>query len=139
MQLVRDPQVKYCQIMVKSRSSRELDLDWDQVAKLPLLLSLLRGFLARADVSPAAAAAAELLLRPLCKSKVRPPGPAAAHPLPPARPHSFGPPPPALPKKRGFSGRKFLLPGSIFSILHFGCGGIGYCAVWGPLSLSVSG
>lgn len=45
------------------------------------------GCLARPDVSPLPLPSCCCVL---CKSKVRPPGP-AAHPLPPARPHSFGP------------------------------------------------
>ena len=43
----------------------------------------------------------------LCKSKVRPPGP-AAHPLPPARPHSFGPP--HFPKNWDFPEENFSRP-----------------------------
>ena len=89
------------------------------------------GCLARAGVS--SAAAAELLLRPLQVQGQ------AARPCctpTPTRPAALFRAP-SLPKKLGFSGRKFLPPGSI-SILHVGCGSIGYCAVWGPLSLSVS-
>ena len=85
------------------------------------------GCLARPDVSPLPLPSCCCVL---CKSKVRPPGP-AAHPLPPARPHSFGPL--LTSQKREFSGRKFLPPGSV-SILHIGRASIGYCAVWGPLS-----
>ena len=76
------------------------------------------GCLARPDVSPLPLPSCCCVL---CKSKVRPPGP-AAHPLPPARPHSFGPL--LTSQKREFSGRKFLPPGSI-SILHIGRASIG--------------
>ena len=76
------------------------------------------GCLARPDVSPLPLPSCCCVL---CKSKVRPPGP-AAHPLPPARPHSFGPL--LTSQKREFSGRKFLPPGSV-SILHIGRASIG--------------
>ena len=62
------------------------------------------GCLARPDVSPLPLLSCCCVL---CKSKVRPPGP-AAHPLPPARPHSFGPP--HFPKNGDFPEENFSRP-----------------------------
>ena len=94
-----------------------------------MLLSLLRGVWLFGAARRLAAAAAELLLRPLQVQGQ------AARPCctpTPTRPAALFRAP-SLPKKRGFSGRKFLPPGSI-SILHIGRASIDNCAVWGPLS-----